>query len=306
MIDIKKLSQKQLGLAFAALLILAANSLFIVSQTQQAVVIEFGRPVKFHDGDKEVSYINTPGLKMKIPFVQDVAYFDKRILDFEATDKEIFDSEKKTLTVNAFAKYRIIDPLAFYEKVTDISGINSKLDKIFEASLRDTIGEVPLKAMLTEQRKGIMHKIQESVSSKAADFGIEIKDVRIVRADLPRENNEAIFKRMFADRNKEAREYRAQGKEQSKIIISTAMKEATIIKANAEKESQTIRGEGDAAASRIFAESFSKDSDFYNFYRTMQAYRKGIKKEDTRAVLSYDGDFMRYFWDSEGRVSSKR
>jgi membrane protease subunit HflC len=303
MIDFKKLSPKQIGLAVVAVLVLMANSLFVVGQTQQAIVIEFGRPVKFKDGDKEVSYINTPGLKMKIPFIQDVVYFDNRILDFEATDKETFDSEKKTLTVNAFAKYRIIDPLAFYEKVTDIAGINSKLDKIFEASLRDTIGEVPLKAMLTDQRKEIMHKIQESVSTKAADFGVEIKDVRIVRADLPRENSEAIFKRMFADRNKEAREYRAQGKEQSKIIISTAMKEATIIKANAEKESQTIRGDGDALASRIFAEAFSKDTDFYQFYRTMQAYRRGIKKEDTRAMLSSDSEFMKYFWDSEGRAS---
>jgi len=305
MIDLKKLSPKQIGLGVAVLIILAANSLFIVGQTQQAIVIEFGRPVKFTDGDKEVSYINTPGLKVKIPFIQDVVYFDNRILDFEATDKETFDSEKKTLTVNAFAKYKIIDPLAFYEKVTDIAGINSKLDKIFEASLRDTIGEAPLKAMLTDQRKEVMHKIQENVSTKAADFGVEIKDVRIVRADLPRENSEAIFKRMFADRNKEAREYRAQGKEQSKVIISTAMKEATIIKANAEKESQTIRGDGDALASKIFSEAFSKDPDFYNFYRTMQAYRKGLKKEDTRAMLSSDSEFMKYFWDSEGRAPNK-
>ncbi len=300
--DIKNLSPKQIIIAVIILLVLLSNSLFIVGQTQQAIVIEFGRPVKFTDKDKEVSYINTPGLKMKIPFIQDVVYFDNRILDFEATDKEIFDSEKKTLTVNAFAKYKIINPLAFYEKVTDIAGINSKLDKIFEASLRDTIGEIPLKAMLTDTRKEIMHKIQESVSNKAADFGVEIRDVRIVRADLPRENSEAIFKRMFADRNKEAREYRAQGKEQSKIIISTAMKEATIVKANAEKESQTIRGDGDAAASKIYAEAFSKDVDFYNFYRAMQSYKKSIKKEDTRVILSPDSNFMKYFWHAEGNT----
>lgn len=294
--DINKLPIKKIGAGVALVVILAMNSFFIVGQTQQALVIEFGRPVKFTDGDKEVSYINTPGLKIKIPFIQEVAYFDNRILDFEATDKEIFDSEKKTLTVNAFAKYKIINPLSFYEKVTDIKGINSKLDKIFEASLRDTIGAIPLKAMLTDERKEIMRKIQESVSSKAADFGIEIKDVRIVRADLPRENSEAIFKRMFADRNKEAREYRAQGKEQSKVLISTATKESTIIKANAEKEAQTIRGEGDGTASKIFAESFGKDPEFYAFYRSMQTYRKGMSKEDTRAMLSPDSELMRYFW----------
>ncbi len=298
--DINKISPKQIGIAAFILVILAFNSFFIVGQTEQALVIEFGRPVKFKDGDKEVSYINTPGLKMKVPFIQNVAFFDNRILDFEATDKEIFDSEKKTLTVNAFAKYKIVNPLAFYEKVTDINGINSKLDKIFEASLRDTIGEYPLKALLTDKRQEIMHKIQEGVSTKVADFGVEIKDVRIVRADLPRENSEAIFKRMFADRNKEAREYRAQGNEQSKVIISTAMKESTIIKANAEKEAQTIRGEGDATASKIFSDAFSKDPEFYNFYRSMQAYKKSIKKEDTRAFLSPDSEFMKYFWDEDG------
>lgn len=298
-LNIKNLSVQKIAIISGVALILLANSIFIVRQTEQAIVIEFGKPVKFTDGDKEVSYINTPGLKMKVPFIQDVVYFDNRILDFEATDKEILDSEKKTLTVNAFAKYKIVDPLSFYEKVTDISGMNSKLDKIFEATLRDVIGEIPLKEMLTT-RQGIMHKIQENVSEKAKDFGVEIKDVRIVRADLPRENSEAIFKRMFADRNKEAREYRAQGKEQSQIIISTANKESTIIKANAEKEAQTIRGEGDAAASKIFSDAFSKDPDFYNFYRTMQAYKRTVKKDDTRAFLSPDSEFMKYFWDEDG------
>lgn len=301
----KNFDPKYIGIAAVVLFVLAINSFFIVGQTQQALVIEFGRPVTFVDGDKEVSYINTPGLKVKIPFIQKVAYFDNRILDFEATDKEIFDSEKKTLTVNAFAKYRIVNPLAFYEKVTDIRGINSKLDKIFEASLRDSIGEIPLKALLTDERKNIMHKIQESVREKSADFGIDIKDVRIVRADLPPENSQAIFKRMFADRNKEAREYRAQGKEKSKVIISTAMKEATIIRANAEKEAQTIRGEGDGTASKIFADSFNKDPEFYAFYRSMQAYKKGISKTDTRAVLSPDSELMSYFWNENGKTAGR-
>jgi modulator of FtsH protease HflC len=296
---IKSISLKKIGVLAAILLILAANSFFIVGQTQQALVIQFGKPVKFTDGDVDVSYINTPGLKVKIPFIQDVAYFDKRVLDFEATDKEIFDSEKKTLTVNAFAKYKIIDPLTFFEKVTDINGINSKLDRIFEASLRDTIGQIPLKAMLTDTRKDIMRKILENVSTKAADFGVQIQDVRIVRADLPRENSQAIFKRMFADRNKEAREYRAQGKEQAKIIISTAMKESTIIKANAEMEAQTVRGEGDGTASKIFADAFNKDPEFYDFYRSMQAYKKSVNNTDTRAILA-DGEFMKYFWSSNG------
>jgi membrane protease subunit HflC len=293
--QLKKIDKKIWGIAIAVLIVFLANSLFIVSQTQQAIVLQFGKPVKFTDGDKEVSFINTPGLKMKVPFIQDVVFFDSRVLDFEATDKEVLDLEKKALTVNAFAKYKITDPLTFYEKVTNQVGIDNKLDKIFEASLRDAIGGAPLKTLLTGTRQDVMKKIQEDVSKKASDFGIEIFDVRIVRADLPKENSEAIFKRMFADRNKEAREYRAQGKEQAQIIVSTAAKEATIIQANAEKQAQITKGEGDGAASKIFADAFSQDPEFFKFYRSMQAYRKSINKDNTSMVLSPNSDFMKYF-----------
>lgn len=296
------MDKKLLLIAAAVFALLALNSFYIVDQTSQAIVLQFGKPVTFTDDGKEVSFVNTPGLKMKVPFIQDVVFFDKRVLDFEATDKEILDSERKTLTVNAFAKYKITDPLVFYRKVTNQSGIDSKLDRIFEASLRDAIGEVPLKALLTEARKGVIKKIKDDVSSSASDFGVEIFDVRIVRADLPKENSEAIFKRMFTDRNKEAREYRAQGKEQAQVIISTAEKEATVIEANAERDAQIIRGEGDAVAAKTFADAFNRDPEFYNFYRSMQAYRKSINKKDTRMVLSPDSEFMSYFRKFGGRV----
>lgn len=292
---IKHLNKKPVIIGIAAVLLLLVNSLFVVGQTEQAIVLEFGKPVKFKDGDKEVSYINTPGLKMKVPFIQDVVYFDNRILNFEATDKEILDSENKTLTVNAFAKYKIVNPLTFYEKVTNQRGIDNKLDKIFEASLRDAIGEAPLKALLTEERKVIMEKIRDSISARSRDFGIEIFDVRIVRADLPEENSNAIFKRMYADRSKEAREYRAQGKEQAQIIISTAEKDATVIKANAEKQSQIIRGEGDGIATKIYSEAFQRDPEFFEFYRAMAAYKKSLKKEDTNMILSPKSNFLKYF-----------
>jgi membrane protease subunit HflC len=290
--QLKQVDKKIWAIGAVVLLVLLLNSLFIVSQTQQAIVLVFGKPVKFTDGDKEVSFINTPGLKLKVPFLQDVVFFDSRVLDFEATDKEVLDVEKKALTVNAFAKYKIVDPLTFYEKVTNKAGIDSKLDKIFEASLRDAIGGVPLKTLLTGTRQDVMNQIKEDVSKKAEDFGIAILDVRIVRADLPKENSEAIFKRMFTDRNKEAREYRAQGKEEAQIIVSTAEKEATILEANAERDAQIIRGEGDAAASKIFASSFSADPEFYDFYRAMQAYKKSLNKSDTRMVLSPDSEFF--------------
>jgi len=297
--------KKILIIASAAVVFLLYNSLYILKQTDQAIILQFGRPVTYNIDGKEVRFINEPGLHFKVPFIQNVVYFDARLLDFEATDKEVLDSEKKTLTVNAFAKYKIVDPLTFYEKVTNQRGINSKLDKIFEASLRDAIGGEPLKTLLTEARKEVMKKIQDDVGNKASDFGIKVMDVRIVRADLPKENSNAIFKRMFADRNKEAREYRAQGQEQAQIIISTAQKDATIIKANAERDAQIIRGEGDATASKIFAEAFSKDPDFYDFYRTMQAYRKSINKDNTRMVLSPDSEFMGYFGNING-ANSKR
>ncbi len=301
-----KINTKLVAIAGSVVAFLLLNSFFIVNQTEQAIVLEFGRPVKFTDGDKEVSFISTPGLKMKIPFIQNVVLFDSRVLNFEAADKEVLDSENKTLTVNAFAKYKITNPLAFYEKVTNQRGVENKLDKIFEASLRDAIGGEPLQALLTDARAQIIGKIQKDVHDKAMDFGVEIFDVRIVRADLPEENSNAIFKRMFADRNKEAREYRAQGKEQAQIIVSTAEKQATILRANAERDAQIIRGEGDAKATKIYANAFNSDPEFFSFYRSMQAYKASISSDNTRMVLSPDSEFMSYFGNINGRSAGAR
>lgn len=296
------MDKKILIIIAAILVFLGFNAFFIVEQKQQAIVLQFGKPVQFKDGDKTVSFISTPGLKLKIPFIQNVVFFDARILNFKATDKEVLDKDKKTLTVNAFAKYKIIDPLTFYEKVTNQRGINSKLDKIFEAALRDAIGGELLTTLLTETRREVMKEIEDAVSKRASDFGIEIFDVRIVRVDLPKKNSDAIFKRMFTDRNKEAREYRAQGKEQAQIIVSTAEKEATIITANAERDSQIIRGKGDAVATKTFANAYNRDTEFFKFYRSMQAYKKSINGENTRMVLSPDSEFMSYF----GSISGKK
>lgn len=285
---------------FVALLVVM-NSFFVVPQTQQAIVLEFGKPVKFTENDKEVGFIDAPGLKFKIPFIQEVNYFDNRILNFEATDKEVLDLERKTLTVNAFAKYKIVDPLRFYEKVTDIRGINNNLDKIFEASLRDAIGSIPLSKLLTEARKDVMGQINSDVSRKARDFGIEVFDVRIVRADLPTENSNAIYKRMYAERNKEAREYRAQGEEEARVLKSKADKQVTVILAEAERQAQILKGQGEAKAIQTFGSAFGKDKSFYQFYRTMQAYRNGIKGENTKMVLSPDSDFLKYLNQIEYR-----
>lgn len=291
------MSTKSTGIivALAVLLLVALNSFFVVSQTQRAIVLEFGKPVTFNDNGSDLGFIDSPGLKFKIPFIQEVKYFDTRILNFEATDKDVLDLEKKTLTVNAFAKYKIFDPLRFYEKVTDIRGINNSLDKIFEASLRDAIGSIPLSKLLTEARKDVIGQIKRSVSRKAEDFGIAVFDVRIVRADLPPENSNAIYKRMYAERNKEAREYRAQGQEEASILKSTADKKVTIIIAEAEKQAQITKGQGDAIAIKTFGSAFSKDKEFYQFYRTMEAYKSSINGKNTKMVLSPDSDFLKYF-----------
>jgi len=280
--------------------VLLKESFFIVNQTEQVIVLQFGKPVTYNDNGERVSYINKPGLKLKIPFIQKVVSFDTRILYFDATDKEILDSKNKTLTVSAFARYRITNPLTFYEKVTDQRGLNSKLDKIFEASLRDAIGKKPLKTLLTEDRKEVMKSIEDNVSEEASDFGVVIEDVRIVRADLPKENSDSIFKRMYNDRSLEARDYRAVGRKDAQIIISTAEKDATIRIANAHRDSEIIRGEGDGKATKIFADAFNRDPEFFGFYRTMQAYKESINKDSTSMVLSPDSEFLGYFGDIDG------
>jgi membrane protease subunit HflC len=294
------MNNKAIIIILAILVITGLNSFFIVEQRQTAIVVQLGKPVTFTDNGQEVSFISTPGLKFKLPFIQKVYFFDARLLNFEATDKEVYDSENKTLTVNAFARYKIVDPLTFHVKVINQQGFDKTVKKIFEASLLDAIGKVPLKALLTDARKEVMQNIKDDVTKKASDFGIKVEDVRIVRADLPKENSEAIFKRMFTDRNKEAREYRAQGKEQAQVIISTAEKEATIIEANAQKDAKIIRGNGDAIATKIFAQAFNKDPEFYGFFRSMQAYRATINKDNTSMVLSPDSEFLSYFGDIGG------
>lgn len=296
-----QLYKKWIIVGIVVCLILLLNSLFVVGQTQQAIVLEFGKPITFKDGEQRVSFIRTPGLKLKKPFIQDVLYFDNMVLNFSAEDKEVLDQEKKALSVNAFVKYRIVNPLMFYEKVTNQRGINERLNQIFEASLRDAIGSVPLGDLLTEARKEVMKRIRTDVSQKAKDFGIDILDVRIVRSDLPKENSDSIYKRMYAERDKEAREYRAEGEEQATIIRSTADRTVKVILAEANRESNIIRGDADAEVARIFADVYTKDPEFFAFYRTMDAYKHILKKDTTRMVLSADSEFLKYFMQADER-----
>jgi modulator of FtsH protease HflC len=274
------------GVAAAVILVLAMSALFTVHQTQQALVLQFGNP-------KDV--IQEPGLHVKLPFIQNVVYVDRRVLDFDAEAQEVILGDQKRLVVDAFARYKIIDPLRFYQSVGTEGVLRGRIDTILDASMRKVLGEVPLFTVLSADRAELMNDIRSQVNTEAQQFGIDVVDVRIKRADLPPENSQAIYRRMQTEREREAKELRAQGAELAQRIRSRADRERRVIIAEAEKEGEIIRGEGDAQAVRIFAEAFGRDIDFFSFYRSMQAYRGALGDDSTSVVLSPDSEFFRFF-----------
>jgi membrane protease subunit HflC len=268
------------------------NSLYILNQTQQALVLRLGRAV---------DVVTDPGLKTKIPFVENILVYDKRILhiNISFTPEEVIAADRKRVIVDAFAKYKITNPLKFYEKVGNETLLVTRLNPILEATLREEVGKVSLQDLLTGSRAGVMESIRKSANLNASKFGIDVVDVRIRRTDLPQENSNAIYSRMQTSHEKEARQTRAQGAEQAQIITARADRDSKVILAEAEKQAQIIRGEGDSEATRIFAEASGKDQNFFAFYRTMQAYRKTLNKSDTTMVLSPDSEFLKYFKNLE-------
>jgi membrane protease subunit HflC len=262
------------------------GSIFTVDQKQQVIVLQFGEPIRT---------INTPGIKFKMPLVQNTVFFEKRIIELSLPEQEVIASDQKRLIINAFTKYRITDPLKFYTTVNNTVGLASKLSGILDSSLRQIIGEVTLSELLTENRSEVMHKIKSEVSASSEIFGIEIVDVRIMRADLPRENSEAIFARMQTEREKEAREIRANGAELSDKIRAEADKQKTIILAEAKKNADLIRGNGEAKATKIYADAYGRDPEFFDFYRSMSAYKESMKTENTKMVISPNSEFFKYF-----------
>ncbi|AIF81065.1 Hflc protein [endosymbiont of Acanthamoeba sp. UWC8] len=269
-----------------AALLAIFNSAFIVDQRQVALVIQFGEPIK---------QIDTPGLKFKIPFIQNVFFFDKRIQNLKSEPTEVIASDQKNMRVDSFGKYRIKEALTFYQTVQTEEKLKSRLSSILDSNLRQVLGSVPFKALLSPQRPELMKKICDLVNTEANSLGVEMVDVRIMRADLPEKSREAVYQRMKTDRLKEAKEIRAQGDEQAQIIKATADKEKKIILAEAQKRAQMLRGEGDGEAIKAFSSSFSRDPQFYEFYRTLQAYKKSINKDNTKLILSPDGEFMKFF-----------
>ena len=269
-------------------------SAFIVHQTQQAIVLQFGKP-------KEV--ITQPGLHWKVPVVETVDYFDKRILDLDTSPQEVIASDSKRLVVDTFARFRISDPLKFYQAVRDERTARARLGNVLESAMRRALGEASFSDVVRDKREDLMQTIRTQVNAEAESLGIEVVDVRIKRADLPDQNSEAVYKRMQTERQREAAEFRAEGNAQANRIRATADREATVIKAEANKKSEEIRGEGDAQRNKIFAEAFGRDEDFFAFYRSMQAYEKGLSSSDTRLVISPDSDFFKYFNNPTGEAA---
>jgi len=276
---------KQILIFATIAIILLASSMFTLDQRQQALILQFGEPIRV---------IKTPGIKFKMPFLQNIVIFDKRIIDLGISEQEVIASDQKRLIINAFAKYQIVDPLKFYSTVATQQGLSNKLSGIIDSSLRQVIGEASLNELLTENRSDIMANIKQAVSKSSEIFGISIVDVRIMRADLPQENSDAIFARMQTEREKEAREIRAKGAEEADRIRAEADKQRTIIIAEAKKTSDLTRGEGDATSIKIYADSYGKDPEFAEFYRSMSAYREALKNEKTKMVISPDNEFFRY------------
>ena len=291
---LKMFSKKIFAPIILVLLFTIFSALFIVKQTEQALVLQFGDPIRV---------IKEPGLKIKIPLIQNAIFYDTRVLDFDAEVEEVILSDQKRLLMDAFIRYQIVDPLKFYQSVSNENGFKARVGGILSGSLRRVLGSDPLEVVLSAKRSELMEKIQGELDKESVNFGVKMIDVRIKRADLPKANSEAIFARMRAEREKEARQFRAEGSEESQIIKSKAEKERTVIIAEANKKSQTIRGEGDGESVKIYAEAFNKDKEFFSFYRSMEAYKKAFKEgeDDPTLILSPDSDFFKYFNKESGK-----
>ena len=275
--------------ALALLGFLAYSSLFTVNEIQKAIVLQFGDPKRV---------IQKAGLNVKIPFIQNVVLLDKRILNLDTPSEEIIAKDQKRLIVDAFARFMIKDPLKFYISVGNERVARSRLSTIINSRIRGVLGQEELATLVSKERARLMDKITQDVNTEASQFGIEILDVRIKRADLPQANSEAIYKRMPTERLREAKEFRAQGAEIAQTIRSTADKEVTIILAEANKNSEILKGEGDGKRNKIFANAFGKDPEFFSFYRAMQSYEKSLIGGETSLILSPDSEFFRFFGKS--------
>jgi len=282
-------------IALLVVLVIAYSSVFIVQQTEQTIVLRFGEPV---------DVVTDPGLHFKAPW-NSVINIDKRILDLENPSQEVIASDQKRLVVDAFARYRIVEPLRFYQTVGTVERANQQLSILLNSALRRVLGEATLTHVVRDDRASLMAKVREQLDREAAAFGIVVIDVRIRRADLPEQNSQAVYKRMQTDRQREAQEFSSQGTQRAQEIKARADRDVTVLIADATSRAEQTRGEGDATRNRIFAEAYGKDPDFFAFYRSMEAYKSGLKHGDTRMVLRPDSDFFRYFGNPSGKARTE-
>lgn len=273
-----------LGVLVVLFGVLGASALFVVDEREQAIVLQFGDPKRT---------ITEPGLNVKIPFVQNVIYYEKRVLNFDPPSERMILADQKPLFVNSYARYRISNALRFYQTVTTEQGLSRQLGQIINSSVRSVLGNVNLASILSEERTAIMAQIRSLVNAQASRFGIDVVDVRIGRADLPDETSQAVYARMQSEREREAAEFRAEGFEQAQRIRATADREATVIRAEAKRESDILRGQGDAQKTTILAKAYSRDPEFFRFFRTMEAYKQSMQGENSYLVL--DPSQMEFF-----------
>ncbi|MCK1655703.1 protease modulator HflC [Bradyrhizobium sp. 149] len=281
-------------LGLLLVVIVGYMSLFTVAQTEQTIVLQFGKPV---------DVVTDPGLHFKAPW-NSVINIDKRILDLENPSQEAIASDQKRLVVDAFARYRIKDALRFYQSIGSIQAANIQLTTLLNAALRRVLGEVTFINVVRDDREKLMQRIRDQLDHEADGYGIQVVDVRIRRADLPEQNSQAVYLRMKTEREREAAEFRAQGGQKAQEIRSKADREATVIEAEARSLAEQTRGVGDAERNRLFAEAYGQDADFFSFYRSMTAYENGLRANDTRFLLRPDSDFFRFFGNPSGKTAT--
>lgn len=274
------------AIAAAIAVAVALSAMYTVNEAEQALVLQFGEPQRV---------VEEPGLHFKVPFIQNVVLFSDKVLNFDAPAEEVPTVDQKQVVVDAFARFRITDPLRFYQAVHNEAGVQQRLRSIVSSTLRGALGEVSLDFILTDQRADLMVQIAKQVNAEAKGFGINVIDVRLKRVDLPEENSQAIFRRMQTQREQEARRIRAEGGRDAQTIRAEADKQRVVILANARRTGEILRGEGDAQATAIYNKAYGQDPKFFDFYRSMQALREGLPGDTTTFVGSPDGDFFRFF-----------
>jgi membrane protease subunit HflC len=274
------------------LVLVLFSATFVVHQTQYALVLRFGA-VR--------DQVTEPGLHFKLPLIDNVTYFDKRVLDLDLPVQTVLSADRQNLEVDVFTRYRITDPLRFFQAANNISLANQRLASFTNSAMRNVLASASRDAIVRTDRAALMNNIQEDVNRQAQSLGIELIDLRLTRVDLPNANSQAVYQRMRTEREREAADLRANGQQQAQMIRARAEREATVIRAEANRTAEEVRGQGDAEKNRILAEAYSQDSSFFNFFRSMQAYENGLRSGDTRLVLSPNSEFFRYFNDPNGR-----